>query len=665
MQSRKLITMSGLVAALSLEAFAGAVRGGGDVNTRLMNALRAGDMAAVRTLAQRANPNLANSAGETPLMAAATYSTPEAVRLLLGRGADPNVKSPTGTTALMLATGDAAKVKALLDKGAQANARSVTGRTALLIAASRGRSGAVVKLLLAAGADPNAKDQLQGPPTLPIGTGGSTPLIEAAKIDDGEALEALLAAGGRVDAKDNGGADALAAAALAGHLRNVRRLIAAGAGVNALVTANRFTPLMYATWRQDPELVSTLLKAGADPNAQDALGDSVLMWSAFSDYADPECTRLLIEAGAKVDTRNQAGESAMSWARRRGETAVVRLLAEHGAVPSEAATAKQAPARPEAQAHSKTPEQSVAKALALLQASGPTFFKVSGCISCHNQSLPQMVVMSARSRGIHVDEEQVIRTRAQILSTLKPARLPFLEIADVVPDVPGSVPYVLLGMAAEGYQPDEITDAAVIALAAKQNSDGSWRPWAPRPPIEFSAVTSTALIVRSLRAFAPGGLKAEMEQRIARAGEWLRTVHPRTNEERVMRLLGLQAVGARAGEIASAAQAVAAAQNPDGGWSQLDALSSDAYATGQALYALRTAGGVAAADPAYRRGAGYLLRTQEEDGSWRVVTRSFPFQPYNESGFPHGNDQWISAAGTAWAALALSQDAPAPVLALR
>jgi len=74
---------------------------------------------------------------------------------------------------------------------------------------------------------------------------------------------------------------------------------------------------------------------------------------------------------------------------------------------------------------------------------------------------------------------------------------------------------------------------------------------------------------------------------------------------------------------------------------------------------------VAAADPAYRRGAGYLLRTQEEDGSWRVVTRSFPFQPYNESGFPHGNDQWISAAGTAWAALALSQDAPAPVLALR
>jgi hypothetical protein len=50
----------------------------------------------------------------------------------------------------------------------------------------------------------------------------------------------------------------------------------------------------------------------------------------------------------------------------------------------------------------------------------------------------------------------------------------------------------------------------------------------------------------------------------------------------------------------------------------------------------------------------YLLRTQLGDGSWLVVSRSFPFQPYKESGFPHGKDQWISAAGTSWASMALS-----------
>ena len=35
-------------------------------------------------------------------------------------------------------------------------------------------------------------------------------------------------------------------------------------------------------------------------------------------------------------------------------------------------------------------------------------------------------------------------------------------------------------------------------------------------------------------------------------------------------------------------------------------------------------------------------------------------QPYFESGFPHGHDQWISQAGTSWAAMALSLTAQEP-----
>jgi hypothetical protein len=91
-------------------------------------------------------------------------------------------------------------------------------------------------------------------------------------------------------------------------------------------------------------------------------------------------------------------------------------------------------------------------------------------------------------------------------------------------------------------------------------------------------------------------------------------------------------------------------------------LPTDAYATGQALYALHHAGHLTVADPAFQRGLDYLLRTQFEDGSWRVASRSVKFQPYFESGFPHGHDQWISAAGTNWAALAVSLaiERPAP-----
>jgi hypothetical protein len=50
----------------------------------------------------------------------------------------------------------------------------------------------------------------------------------------------------------------------------------------------------------------------------------------------------------------------------------------------------------------------------------------------------------------------------------------------------------------------------------------------------------------------------------------------------------------------------------------------------------------------------YLLRTQLEDGTWFVRSRAFGFQPYFESGFPHGKDQFISAAATSWAAMALA-----------
>jgi N-acyl-D-amino-acid deacylase len=63
-------------------------------------------------------------------------------------------------------------------------------------------------------------------------------------------------------------------------------------------------------------------------------------------------------------------------------------------------------------------------------------------------------------------------------------------------------------------------------------------------------------------------------------------------------------------------------------------------------------------DMAYQRGVTYLMRTQLEDGSWRVRTRSSPFQPLKDSGFPHGRDQWISAAGTSWASLALALTQP-------
>jgi len=106
--------------------------------------------------------------------------------------------------------------------------------------------------------------------------------------------------------------------------------------------------------------------------------------------------------------------------------------------------------------------------------------------------------------------------------------------------------------------------------------------------------------------------------------------------------------------VRAAAQALAAEQRSDGGWAQLPSLTSDAYATGQALVALRESGAMTTSDPVYKRGVQFLLSTQLPDGSWFVKSRAMRIQPFFESGFPFGRDQFVSAAGTNWATQALA-----------
>ncbi len=70
---------------------------------------------------------------------------------------------------------------------------------------------------------------------------------------------------------------------------------------------------------------------------------------------------------------------------------------------------------------------------------------------------------------------------------------------------------------------------------------------------------------------------------------------------------------------------------------------------------------MSANNPVYQKGVDYLLRTQAADGTWHVKTRAIWLQPYFESGFPYGQDQFISTAGTAWASMALAAAQPSPV----
>ena len=392
-----------------------------------------------------------------------------------------------------------------------------------------------------------------------------------------------------------------------------------------------FPPLFLAILRQDVELVRLMVSKGADVTVRDRSGATALMWAAFNETGDAAMVDELLRLGADPLIRNNTGETALVWALRRGDTPAVAALRKAGASDTAAVTRK------------------AQKAIALLQQSGAQFTRVSGCASCHHQSLPQMALGVARTRGLQVDEPAARGGVDASVAILKSVYEEALGNRDRIPDPPIGVSYALLGLAAERYAADEITDAMTRVIAAWQDGDGAFYTLPPiRPPLESNHVTATALSLRALQLYGKG-----QDGRIARASEWLRAANPRTTEERAMQVLGLAWAKAPARDIQQAVHALLADQQRDGGWAQLPTLETDAYATGQALVALHTAGH-AVGSAEYRRGVAYLLRTQFPDGSWLVRSRTFPVQPPRDSGFPHGKHQWISAAGTSWATMAIT-----------
>ena len=427
----------------------------------------------------------------------------------------------------------------------------------------------------------------------------------------------------------------LIGALLHNDIAEAKRLLARGADPNESGFVG-MPPIVLATLRQDLDLVRMLVARGADLNARDRSGSTTLMWAAFNDTGDARLVEALLELGADPAAANQAGETALVWAMRRGDTPAVSALRRAGV--SETALTK----------------ASVEKAIALLQQSGSQFNRVSGCYSCHHQSLPQMAFGAARAHGIAVDEagaRQQVDVTIKVLSSVAESAL---RNRDRIPDPPIGVSYALLGLAAERYAADATTAAMASVVAAWQSDDGAFYPLpAIRPPLEGDAFTATALSLRALQLYG-----SSPDERVARARDWLRASNPRTTQERAMQLLGLTWANASAVDIRTSATALLAEQRPDGGWAQLPTLETDAYATGQALVALQAAG-LAVSSAEYRRGAAYLLRTQFADGSWLVRSRTFPVQPLRDTGFPHGKHQWISAAGTSWAAMALALTLPA------
>jgi hypothetical protein len=194
-------------------------------------------------------------------------------------------------------------------------------------------------------------------------------------------------------------------------------------------------------------------------------------------------------------------------------------------------------------------------------------------------------------------------------------------------------------------------------IVKKQQPDGSWEFFATlrRPPINESQTTDAAWIVMALQGTTGPDAPESQRAAVSKAVAWLNSAKRfDSHQDKVLTVI----LGVRSGKPRKSLQTtigeLLTLQRADGGWSQsVPEMKSDAFATGQALYALSLAG-LRADQPEIQRAIDFLVATQQPDGSWPMTSRSTP------DGSPGGAKLLtpITCAASSWATLGLARLVP-------
>jgi hypothetical protein len=277
--------------------------------------------------------------------------------------------------------------------------------------------------------------------------------------------------------------------------------------------------------------------------------------------------------------------------------------------------------------------------------------KEHNCVSCHHAALVVWSLQEAKQHGHSVDETVLADLTKWIAesgdgktSLPRPANIPKALNEKAV-----SFALALVADPDPDPKSREGIKTLLTTVKGDQLENGSWASWPEtRPPIFGNSDERTT--AQAVLALLPDAAAGDDSAKTARDKglQWLANKDTDNDPQSIaLRLVLWQRVGRPAEELEQLAKRIEARQNADGGWSQTDQMPSDAWATGQAIYALAHPG-IKSDNPAISRARAFLIKTQREDGSWQMTSR--PTKPGGE-----GSKSLIpiTGAGSAWAVMGL------------
>jgi hypothetical protein len=302
-------------------------------------------------------------------------------------------------------------------------------------------------------------------------------------------------------------------------------------------------------------------------------------------------------------------------------------------------------------------EKTINRGLAFLVKDSLAWNEQHHCASCHHASLVIWSMRETKDRG-HIVDEPVLALLTKLVAESGDGKFSLARPASAPKAASPKSIYFALALGTDP-RPDAVSQSGLKlflkTMKSEQVENGSWSAWPEtRPPIfgnsDESLTALATLAVLPLAAAGDDSAKLVLKKGV----KWLsRTKSDEDAQSVALRLVLWIRLGRPASEWRPLANSIINRQNADGGWSQTKEMASDAWATGQALYALAHVG-IEPNEPVIKRGHAFLMKTQRDDGSWPMTSR-----PTKPGGKGSTSLIPITGAGSAWAVLGLVRSSPA------